>query len=91
MKKISRKDFIKLSSIVAGGTILIPRWLYPFFSNSSNSRLLRDSFNDKIVALGKDGSVGCASIKERRGNNPKLAYWSNNGFKVYEGTYLIEE
>ncbi len=48
-------------------------------------------FNDKIVALGKDGSVGCASIKEKIGNEPKLAYWSKNGFKVYRGTYLIEE
>ena len=27
------------------------------------------NFNDKIVALGKDGSVGCASIKEKKGNN----------------------
>ena len=25
------------------------------------------NFNDKIVALGKDGSVGCASIKEKKG------------------------
>ena len=49
------------------------------------------NFNDKIVALGKDGSVGCASIKERKGNNPKLAYWSSDGFKVYKGTYLIED
>ncbi len=48
-------------------------------------------FNDKIVALGKDGSVGCASIKEKKGNEPKLSYWSKNGFKVYRGTYLIEE
>ena len=60
MKKISRNDFIKLSSIVAGGTLLIPRWLYPFFSNSNNSRLLRDSFNDKILVVvnlngGNDG------------------------------------
>jgi len=49
------------------------------------------NFNDKIVALGKDGSVGCASIKEKKGNEPKLAYWSNKGFNVYKGTYLIEE
>jgi len=60
MKKISRKDFIKISSLVAGATLLIPRWLYPFFSNSNNSRLLRDSFNDKILVVvnlngGNDG------------------------------------
>ena len=49
------------------------------------------NFNDKIVALGKDGSVGCASIKEKKSNEPKLAYWSNDGFNVYKGTYLIED
>ena len=48
------------------------------------------NFNDKIVALGKDGSVGCASITGRKGSEPKLAYWSNNGFNVLKGTYLIE-
>ena len=47
-------------------------------------------FNDKIVALGKDGSVGCASITGREGSEPELAYWSNNGFNVLKGTYLIE-
>ena len=47
-------------------------------------------FNDKIVALGKDGSIGCASITGRKGSEPKLAYWSNNGFNVLKGTYLIE-
>jgi len=60
MKKISRKEFIKLSSIIAGGSILIPRWLYPFISNSNNLDLLRNSFNDKIVVVvnlngGNDG------------------------------------
>ena len=60
MKKISRKEFIKLSSIVAGGTLLIPRWLYPFLSSSNSSNLLRDSFNDKIIVIvnlngGNDG------------------------------------
>ena len=56
MKNISRKDFIRLSSIVAGGSILIPRWLY----SSNNSNLLRESFNDKIIVIvnlngGNDG------------------------------------
>lgn len=60
MKKISRKDFIKLSSIVVGGTLFIPRWLYPFFSNRYGSELLRDTFNDKILVVvnlngGNDG------------------------------------
>jgi|TARA_B110000263_G_scaffold240979_1_gene244721 N4-(beta-N-acetylglucosaminyl)-L-asparaginase len=48
------------------------------------------NFNDKIVALGKDGSVGCASITGKSGQEPRLAYWSIDGFKVYKGTYLIE-
>ena len=56
-----------------------------------NGGIKNIDFNDKIVALGKDGSVGCASIKEKKGNEPKLAYWSNDGFKVYKGTYLIED
>jgi len=56
-----------------------------------NGGIKNIDFNDKIIALGKDGSVGCASIKEKKGNEPKLAYWSNNGFKVFKGTYLIEE
>ena len=51
MKKISRKEFIKLSSLVVGGTLLIPRWLYPFISNSNNLDLLRNSFNDKILEI----------------------------------------
>ena len=48
-------------------------------------------FNDKIVALGKNGEVGCASIREKNGNNPEIATWSKKGFKVTKGTYLIEE
>ena len=47
-------------------------------------------FNDKIVALGKDGSVGCASITGTEGSEPELAYWSSKGFNVLKGTYLIE-
>ena len=60
MKKISRKDFIKLSSIVAGGSLVIPRWLHAASLNINNSNLLRDSFNDKIIVIvnlngGNDG------------------------------------
>ena len=48
------------------------------------------NFNDKIVAINKSGEVGCASI---RGGKyiPKAAYWSEEGFNIYQGTYLIEE
>ncbi len=60
MKNISRKDFIKLASTIVGGTLLIPRWVYPFFSNSYGSELLRDTFNDQILVVvnlngGNDG------------------------------------
>lgn len=48
------------------------------------------TFNDKIVAINKKGEIGCASIKGGK-YIPKAAYWSPEGFKVYEGTYLIEE
>ena len=48
------------------------------------------NFNDKIVAVNKNGNVGCASILGGKGREPKLAYWSNKGFKVLKGTYIIE-
>jgi N4-(beta-N-acetylglucosaminyl)-L-asparaginase len=48
------------------------------------------NFNDKIVAVNKNGDVGCASILGGKGREPKLAYWSNKGFKVLKGTYIIE-
>ncbi len=47
-------------------------------------------FDDKMVALNKDGEVGCASILGSKGNPPKVAYWSNKGFKVLKGSYLME-
>ena len=47
-------------------------------------------FNDKIVALSKDGEVGCAAIEGRKGDEPTVATWSKNGFKVSRGTYMIE-
>ena len=47
-------------------------------------------FNDKIVALSKNGDVGCASVKEKKNNEPEISTWSRKGFKVIKGTYLIE-
>jgi len=61
MKKLSRKDFIKLSSMVAGGFLLMPQWLYPLIKlGNSRSNFLRNSFNDKILVVvnlngGNDG------------------------------------
>jgi N4-(beta-N-acetylglucosaminyl)-L-asparaginase len=48
------------------------------------------NFSDKMVAVNKDGDVGCAAIQGRKGGEPELAYWSKKGFKVLKGTYLIE-
>ena len=48
------------------------------------------NFSDKMVAVNKDGDVGCAAIQGRKGAEPELAYWSKKGFKVLKGTYLIE-
>ena len=47
-------------------------------------------FNDKIVALSKDGEVGCAAIQGRKGGEPTVATWSKKGSKATKGTYLIE-
>jgi N4-(beta-N-acetylglucosaminyl)-L-asparaginase len=47
-------------------------------------------FNDKFVAVNKSGEVGCASILSIGGAGPKLAYYTNRGFKVYEGKFLLK-
>jgi len=48
------------------------------------------NFSDMMVAVNKDGDVGCAAIQGRKGEEPELSYWSKKGFKVLKGTYLIE-
>ena len=47
-------------------------------------------FSDKIVALSKNGDVGCAAIQGRKGDEPTVATWSKKGFKAIQGTYMIE-
>ena len=47
-------------------------------------------FNDKMVAINKDGEVGCAEIRGKKGNPPEMAYWSKKGLKTWKGTFLIE-
>ena len=59
---------------------------------SAGSAYNKEPYTEGIFwQVSKDGEVGCASIREKKGNPPKLAYWSKNGFNVYDGTYLIEE
>jgi len=47
-------------------------------------------FSDKIVALSKNGDVGCAAIQGKKGDEPTVATWSKKGFKAIRGTYMIE-
>jgi len=47
-------------------------------------------FNDKFVAVNKNGEVGCAQIRGNKERTPKAAFYSAEGFKVVEGPYLIE-
>lgn len=47
-------------------------------------------FQDKFVAVNKDGEVGCAAIRAQKGEEPELSYMTNDGFKVRKATYLIE-
>jgi len=48
-------------------------------------------FNDKFVAVNKDGEVGCAAIRGRKNKKPMVAYINKDGFKAVEGNYLVEE
>jgi len=48
------------------------------------------SFNDKFVAVNVQGEVGCASIHRSRGRLPMAAVIDRNGFRVIEGTALLE-
>jgi len=48
-------------------------------------------FNDKFVAINVDGEVGCASIRGSADYKPQAAYYSDAGFEVLEGTYMIEQ
>lgn len=48
------------------------------------------NFNDKFIAVNKNGEVGCASIRQTNGRAPELAYMTNDGFKVLQGKVLIQ-
>ena len=48
------------------------------------------TFNDKFVAIRKDGQVGVASILGSPDRPPELALWNADGFRVVKGTYLYE-
>ncbi len=47
------------------------------------------NFNDKFVALNKDGELGCASIRGRKGSEPQLVYMEDGENKIYTGTFIL--
>jgi N4-(beta-N-acetylglucosaminyl)-L-asparaginase len=47
-------------------------------------------FNDKSVAVSKDGEVGCYSILGRKDRPPYIAWMDSDGFHTYAGGFLIE-
>lgn len=55
-----------------------------------NGGVDRVDFNDKIVAINRDGEAGCAAIRGTRNRPPKAAIISAAGVKIVEGSYLIE-
>jgi N4-(beta-N-acetylglucosaminyl)-L-asparaginase len=48
------------------------------------------NFNDKFVAVNKDGEVGAAAIRAKKGKEPEASFYNEDGFKVIKSTYLIE-
>jgi len=47
-------------------------------------------FNDKFVALSKDGELGCANVRGRKGRKPTLVYCVDGERKVYTGENVLE-
>ncbi len=48
------------------------------------------NFNDKFVALSKEGEIGCSQVRGNRGNPPRVAYMFDGEASTYEGTSIIE-
>ncbi len=46
-------------------------------------------FNDKFVALSKEGELGCASIRGSKGSEPHIAYIEDGENKTYTGTFIL--
>ncbi|MFQ5771108.1 MAG: N(4)-(beta-N-acetylglucosaminyl)-L-asparaginase, partial [bacterium] len=47
-------------------------------------------FQDKFVAVNKNGEVGCATVVGRKGKEAQASFYTKDGFKVIKATYLIE-
>ncbi len=59
--------------------------------NGGIEQIKKSRYNDKFIAVNKQGEVGCAEIIGSRRNPPQLAYINPSGFHVYDGSILIEE
>jgi N4-(beta-N-acetylglucosaminyl)-L-asparaginase len=55
-----------------------------------NGGIKKVDFDDKLVAVNKQGEVGCASILGSDAAPPEVAYITADGLKVIKGTYLKE-
>jgi hypothetical protein len=58
--------------------------------NGGLEAVRKKPFNDKFVAISKNGDIGCASILGSKNRPPQMAITEKTGFHVYNGTYLIE-
>jgi len=57
--------------------------------NGGQNNVRELGFNDKFVAVNKNGDVGCAAIRGSQNNLPTLSLIDTTGFHVYNGTFII--
>ncbi|MCG8604332.1 N(4)-(beta-N-acetylglucosaminyl)-L-asparaginase [bacterium] len=49
------------------------------------------NFNDKFVAINRNGEAGCATIRGRKGKEAEASFYTEDGITVLKATYLIEQ
>ena len=59
--------------------------------NGGNENVKQLGFNDKFIAVNKNGDIGCAAIRGSKKYPPQLSLIEHTGFHVYNGTYIIEK
>ncbi len=58
--------------------------------NGGIENIKKNRYNDKFVAVNKQGEFGCAEIIGSPKKPPQLSYINETGFRVYDGSILIE-
>ncbi|MDX1408579.1 MAG: isoaspartyl peptidase/L-asparaginase, partial [Saprospiraceae bacterium] len=53
-----------------------------------NGGIDKVDFNDKFVAISKDGDVGVAALRGSKEGPPRAAFICPDGFKVVDGSWL---